>query len=606
MNNPCHNKVSISRTLLASCVPGIVANMGSTSKLQRAMKLTAVLLTACCLQVSAYSGAQVSFSGKDVRLDVVFQAIGKQTGYIFLYSPADLKDTKPVTIDVKNVSIETIMKKCMEGQPLEFTIADKTVFVKRVKQKSSQNESFSLSNLIPIEILIRVFNEEGEPVAGVTIQVKGGKIIGSTDGDGIARVNVDPDATLVLTAVNISTVEREVRRQKEMHVQVKGKTAKLDEVQVIAYGTTSQRFNVGNVTSIKSDDIQKQPVNNPLLALQGRVPGLTVVQATGTTGGSITIRVQGRNNLTPDFTGSDPLIIVDGVPYPSQNLGTFESGLYGSGVLGSILGKSQGTGSTLSFLNPDDIESIDVLKDADATSIYGSRAANGAILITTKKGKSGDTRIDINLQSGIGYVGKKWKMLNSEQYLQMRREAKKNDNEDILESDYDLNGLWDTSRYTNWQKELIGNTAIYNKAMASISGGNNNMNYLISGSFNRETTVFPGDFGDKRASLHFNVNGYSNNRRFQIQLTGNFLNDKNTPPGVDFTQFIALPPVAPNLFDSVGALNWASDANGISSWENPLSFNYNVFEIKSTNYIANTVLSYKLLPGFDRPVWNGA
>src|SRR5262249_29854486 len=160
-----------------------------------------------------------------------------------------------------------------------------------------------------------------------------------------------------------------------------------------------------------------------------------------------------------------------------------------------------------------DIESIEILKDADATAIYGSRGANGVILITTKQGKSGKTKIDLNMNQGIGHVYHFMDLLNTQQYLQMRHEAFKNDNvtptiantPDLLQ--------WDTTRYTDWQKKLLGGSAQYSDAQLSLSGGNLNTQFVLSGGYHRETIVFPGHNVDQKASSHFNLNHRSNDQK---------------------------------------------------------------------------------------------
>lgn len=565
------------------------------------MKLTSLLILAACLQVSAETTAQqVTLSVSKVNVETVFREIEKQTGYGFLYTKKMVAHVPPLTISVKNAPITEVLRICFKDQPLEFTIENKTIVV-REKEKMKVEIETPPS---PIDVKGRVVNESGEPVEGVSVKVNGTKNKGTvTDLFGnFLLTDVDGEATLVISGINIETFETKVGGRTDLgSIIVQMKVASLQEVVVNkGYYTEKQRFSVSNVGKVTAKELEKQPVNNPVLALQGRIPGLTVIQSTGVPGSAATIRIQGRNNLDNNFTGSDPLIIVDGVPYPSQNLFSFRSG---SSTISSVLGprtsEFSSAGSTLAALNPDDIESIDVLKDADATAIYGSRAANGAILITTKKGKPGETRLDVSFQTGWGRVGHKWDLLNSQQYLEMRREAKRNDNSLMLSTDYDLNGLWDTTRYTDWQKVLIGGTAKFARITASASGGNQHSNYLIGASYNKETTVFPGDFADIKGSVHFNLNMATKNNRLRGQLTGTFLSGNNTIPGIDFTRFITLSPVAPALYTPEGTLNWAPNANGLSSWDNPLSYNYNDFEIKSRNLVGNAIISYRILPGFD-------
>ncbi len=173
----------------------------------------------------------------------------------------------------------------------------------------------------------------------------------------------------------------------------------LDEIEIVAYGTNSRRFQTGNVSSIKAEDIGKQPVNNPLLALQGRMPGVLITQKTGVSGGGITIQIRGKNSIS---NGNDPLIVIDGVPFSSQLLPN-----RGASILSYSNEYNTGSsGNILSFLDPSEIETISVLKDADASAIYGSRGANGVMLITTKKGKVGDPKINVNISTGFGKIGK--------------------------------------------------------------------------------------------------------------------------------------------------------------------------------------------------------
>ncbi|MBO9570844.1 MAG: SusC/RagA family TonB-linked outer membrane protein [Chitinophagaceae bacterium] len=520
---------------------------------------------------------------KKAPLQKVFTEIRRQTGYMFAYAEADLAKSKPVTLSISNTRITEALDMLFADQPYTYTIIERVVTLKLKTEKKIIQEPSSLSPL-PIDVYGKVLNEEGDPVIGVTVQVKGTNNITVTNEEGVFTLKkVESDAILVLTAVNILRMEEGINNRRSIEFKVKGKTGKLDEVQVIAYGKTSQRYNTGNVTSVKADDIEKQPVQNPLLALQGRVPGLEVTQTTGVNGGGIKIRIQGQNSIS---YGLDPLIVVDGVPYPTQlqlNESVIENG------------------SPLNYINPTDIESIDVLKDADATAIYGSRAANGAILITTKRGIIGKTKVNLNLQQGWGTVGRKVDMLNTRQYLDMRYEAYRNDgiNWALPSVTADDLKLWDTTRYTDWQKELIGGTASYTNMGLSVSGGTSAMQYLIGATFNRTTTVYPGDFADKKGTLHFNIGSTSSNQRLRIQLSGSYMVDNNHLPKADLTsQALLLEPNAPTIFNPDGTLNWAINAAGSSTWANPLSYIlYRDFDNKAKNLFSSATISYQLFRG---------
>lgn len=557
------------------------------------LKLCVLLLMS--LQVLAFPPAGesqvVSLSFKEAPLQKVFAEIRKQTGYSFAYFEADLAKAKPVSISISNMRVQEALASLFQDQPLTFTIIEKVVVVKQKAEKKISGEQSPREVLPPIDVRGRVINEEDEPVAGVSVQIKGTNTGTSTDGEGeFVLRNVESDAVLVLSAVNIQRVEAGINGRRYMDVRVKGKTGKLDEVQVIAYGTTSQRLNTGNVSTVKAADIEKQPVQNPLLALQGRVPGLVVTQTTGIANGHVKVRIQGQNSIVDNR--SEPLIVVDGIPYPT----TLEPD--GSGSPLSVNDPTKGA-SPLSFINPADIESIDILKDADATAIYGSRGANGVILITTKKGRVGRAKIDIKMQQGWGKVTRKLDLMNTRQYLDMRYEAIANDGLSITSAtNVDLR-LWDTTRYTDWQKVLIGETAQYTTVNAGISGGTNAAQYYIGGTYSRVTDVIPGDMANKSGSMHFSINTASANQKFKMQLSGSYLTNENRLPGVDLTEAaLSYEPVAPSLFKVDGSLNWSPNTAGSSTWDNPLVYTlFNNVRHQTKNLLGSAGLSYLILPG---------
>jgi TonB-linked SusC/RagA family outer membrane protein len=561
-----------------------------------AMNLAALIVLTACLQVSArgFSQERVSLVEKDAPLKEVLKEIGRQTGYRYFFVDQWEAQAKKITVDVKNVSLEAVLDLCFKDQPFTYSIVDRTIVV---QQKGVEKKATSATSP-PSDIKGRVTNDKGEPLVGASIEIRGSKKGALTDANGVFELRqVDPDARVIISYTGYVSQEISVRRGAFLPVSLVQSINSLDETVVIAYGTTTKRLSTGDVSTVKAADIEKQPVANPLLALEGRVPGMFITQSSGLPGSGVTVRVQGQNSIS---NGNDPLYVIDGVPYTSQLLPGISGILGGSG---GIVSGGVGTisGNPLSFINPADIESIDVLKDADATAIYGSRAANGAILITTKKGKAGQTKVDINLQDGWGQVARKLGLMNTPEYLQMRHEALKNDGiVSPAATDYDINGAWDATRYTDWQKKLIGGTAQYMNANAGISGGSALTQYLVGGSYHRETTVFPGDLSDQKGSLHFNINNISADRKFHLQLSGSYMVDNNRLLGTDLTNTaIKLAPNAPAIYNTDGSLNWAPIASGVSTWTNPLSYLYNKYSNKTNNLISNAVLSYRVLPGLD-------
>jgi TonB-linked SusC/RagA family outer membrane protein len=564
----------------------------------RIMKLTTILLLAACLQLSARGISQtISISVKDAPLLSVLKAIEKQTDFVFIVDNQWLQKTKKVTITATNLPLLKVLELCFKDQPLTYNISGKVIVISP-KEVKAKNISAVNEEQQGIDVRGRVVNENGEPVQA-SVTVKGTKEGTTTNANGEFRLqNVDENAVLVISGVGIEERELKVAGKNNLYAVVKIAVKPLDEVQMIAYGTTTKRLNTGDVTSVKASDIEKQPVDNPLLALQGRVPGVLITQNTGVPGGGITVRIQGQNSI---LNGNDPLYVIDGVPYILEIPQTLQAGanIYGRSG-GQINGLVNGVGNPLSLINPQDIESIEVLKDADATAIYGSRGANGVILITTKRGRPGKTNVILTAEKGVSTVASKFDMLNTSQYLNMRYEALRNDSKTPNpNSDYDLT-LWDTTSYTNWQKELIGGTASYTNVNASISGGTSDIIYQIGSTYRRETTVYPGDFEDKRSSLHFNLQNSNSKQKFQFKLSGSFLVNNSVLPSTDLTrEALTTEPDAPSLYNSDGSINWALNSTGTSTWNNPIRLLYQNYQNSVNNLIGNAELKYSIIPSLN-------
>lgn len=555
-----------------------------------------MLVTCLHLGARGLGQGKITITAKAASLESILKDIRKQTGYQYLFVDQWEQEARRIDISVKNASLEEVLGICFRDQPFSYTIIKKMIVIKK---KEEEAKAVSEGLAAPINFKGRVTNEQGEPLVGASVSLKNGKKGTLTDEKGLFTLsNIPADAVLVVSYTGYQGKEVPVNGEPMLTIILGIANSILDQVKVIAYGTTSQRLATGNATTISAKEIGEQPVNNPLLALEGRVPGMFITQNAGTAGGAVSALVQGQNSIS---FGTYPYYVIDGVPYTSTLL---------QSVPANPLGNDHGNhsiasfGSPLSFINPADIESISILKDADATAIYGSRAANGAIIITTKKGKIGNTKININANSGWGKITRSLNLLNTPQYLQMRHEALNNDglSPNLDNGDYDLL-LWDTTRNTNWINTLIGQTSHYNDIQASVSGGNSNLQILVDAGFHRETSVFPKDFADQKESIHFNLANTSNNQKFKIQLTGNYLLDNNQLPANDPTNTaILLPPDAPKIYKADGTLNWEPSASGNTTWPgngNPFAyFNY-TYSNKTNNLVSNAVLSYTIIHGLD-------
>jgi len=432
------------------------------------------------------------------------------------------------------------------------------------------------------------------PLHGASVTVKNTKITLTTDKQGHFTINPKRDTgTLVISFLGFHTYQLKFSpiNQGPFAIHLRDSAGLVNEVMVIGYGTVTKRLLTGDVSKVTAEDISKQPVSNPLAALEGQVPGLQVTQSTGVNGAGFKVQLRGQSSL---IQGSDPLFIIDGVPYSPGNSPLNQLGSAAGDGSSSIDGLSP-----FNLINPADIESIDILKDADATAIYGSRGANGVILITTKKGKAGKTIVSVNVYSGISRTTRTMDMLNTPQYLQMRREGFKNDGVLPTTSNAPDLLLWDTTRYTDFKKLLIGNTAHTTDAQLSLSGGSTNTQFLISGGYHHETTVFPTDLGDTRGSVHLNLNHSSNDKKLTINLSTIYSAEVNNLTASDLTGYINTPPNL-KVYDAGGNLNWQEGGVTYASLgilnTNPLAFQYQTYNGRFQNLTSNLQLGYKLLP----------
>jgi TonB-linked SusC/RagA family outer membrane protein len=429
----------------------------------------------------------------------------------------------------------------------------------------------------------RVIDPSGIPMPGVTVLINSTSPVGtttSTDGN-YSLKNVPPDAVISFSFIGYKTVHVPVKGTAVINQQMQEDITAIDEVIINAgYYSVKDRERTGSIVKVTAREIANQPVINPLEALQGRVTGVEITQTTGTPGGGFELKIRGRNSIA---AGNESLYIIDGVPYDIGSLSNRNVSL-------TIL--PGGMINPLNTLDPSAIESIEILKDADATAIYGSRGANGVVLITTKKGSSGKTSLNIEASTSAITVTCLPKLLNTEQYIQMRQEAFANDGlTEYPETEYDVNGTWDMTRYTDWQDLLIGGTARNNSVKASISGGTGLTRFNAGGSFMNETTVFPTDFNYNKATAFMTISHNSNDNRFNIQITTNYGTDRNYLPNTDLTSISrTLPPNAPELYSEDGSLNWEN-----STWTNPLANLESKYKNLTHNLIANTALSYNVM-----------
>ncbi|SHF82197.1 SusC/RagA family TonB-linked outer membrane protein [Chryseobacterium sp. OV279] len=352
------------------------------------------------------------------------------------------------------------------------------------------------------------------------------------------------------------------------------------------YYKVKDRERTGSIAKVSAKDIANQPVGNVLSAVQGRMAGVSITQGGGIPGGGFDIQIRGRNSLrttaNSEIDGNQPLYVIDGVPVGGDMKSEFSTLVI---PLRSI--------NPLNSINPNDIESIEILKDADATAIYGSRGANGVILVTTKSGKSGKTELSLNTNYGLSRAMIGLKMMDTGQYLGMRAQAYANDGFTSYPANaYDINGKWSRNRYTNWPEKLIGNVAASSSVQLSLKGGSETTSFLLSLGRNEQATVFAKDFTYISHTISGNISHRSKDKKLQLTLSNQFSLQKSNVLNEDSTQkSLLLAPNAPELYKPDGSLNWENN-----TFTNPLAVYNSTYTNESLQFLSNLNAQFELLP----------
>ncbi|TGE23342.1 SusC/RagA family TonB-linked outer membrane protein [Hymenobacter metallicola] len=332
--------------------------------------------------------------------------------------------------------------------------------------------------------------QTGDGIPGVTVLLKGTNNGVSTNSDGTFSLSNVPESgsVLVFSSVGFVPVERSVGAESQINIGLATDTKALSEVVVVGYGTQSKTLVTGAVTSVEARQFENQPVVGVDQVLQGRAAGVLVTQSSGTPGGGISVRIRGNNSIS---AGSDPLYVIDGVPI---NTGSY-----------SNIGVGNQQLNALSDINPNDIESIEVLKDASAAAIYGSRAANGVVLVTTKRGKAGRTKVSFDYYTGVQQTIKRLDVLNGQESQDLINEARVNVGlapRYVTANPTAAQSLF-TGASTNWQDEIFRDARISNYS-ATVSGGDQKTHFLVSGTyFDQEGIIIGSKFnrGSGRLNL---------------------------------------------------------------------------------------------------------
>ena len=485
-------------------------------------------------------------------------------------------------------------KKLVETQTLPEAMITPAVNTAEKNKASGKIAQFLLKGT--------VVDEAGRGLSGVSVTVKDSRTGTSTDESGHFTIAIDKDKPiLVFSNIGFEPQELAVTGDREsIKIILKSVSNLLNDVVVIGYGTTKRKDLTGSVASIGTKEIKSQPINSFNQAIQGRVAGVQITQSSNSPGGGITIRVRGGNSIS---ASNDPLYVVDGFPLPVPSAAT---GAASSGA---------NFANPLSTINPNDIESIEILKDASATAIYGSRGANGVVIVTTRRGKAGQSGVDFETYLGLQRVTRMLELGNAMDHLNMKNEQ--------------LANLGFASRYgnpagpypkpiaeygegTNWQREIFRTAPIQNYQL-SVTGGNDKVRYLVSGNyFNQDGIVIANNF--KRYVARFNLDA---KLAEWVKIGTNFTASRTLNNGVNEDGGSTVNPVgiaitvspASPVYDASG--NWQllnlGPGSGFNSIPNPVAVQRTSTNLLTTDRVlGNFFADFTLAPGFKAHISAGA
>lgn len=497
------------------------------------MTIKTALLIFAMLACTAGFSQGITISRKDAPLTAVMKEIEKQTDLKFFYKQQLLKNAKNVTIDVKNVSLESALAICFSNQPVEYRIVNNLIVLSAKPGSNTEPDKKDLpaaTGSITIPVSGFVTGANNQPLGGATISVKGQNIITQTNVHGAFVLNAPPGSILIISYVGHQTTQEKVTPSGNMIIKLEPNAMLEEAVIYNGYQKVQQKFLTGSVTSLKMDSVIQPGLSTVDKMLEGRIPGLTYMQNSGQSGAAPKLRIRGTSTI---LGAREPLWVVDGIvrtdpiPIPADRVNDPDFvNLLGNAIAG---------------LNPNDIDQIDVLKDATAAALYGVRAANGVIVITTKRGKPGPPVVNYNVTGRITrrprYTDRDVYMMNSRERVDVSREmiekqmTLRGGGMEAYEKaiaayyagqmDYEtftqLVGKAETAN-TDWMGNIMRDVLSTDHTL-SVSGGSPSATYRASVGYNTEPGVIRKEMNDRYTGLVSMILSYRKFKaEFNIQL----------------------------------------------------------------------------------------
>lgn len=499
------------------------------SKIFNIMKLSVVLclLTIFCAsaKVAHSQVTKISLQLENVTLKQALDAIKQQSEYSFWYRNEEINLDKKVSAQLNNQHVSVVLTKLLAEQGLTYMIDEKHIIIYKKEQ-----ENGSLQRLKKISGTVK--DAKGQTIIGTNVVIKGSTNGTVTDVDGKFSLDVPEHAVLQISYIGYITQEMKVDNNVLFNIILTEDTESLDEVVVIGYGVVKKSDLTGSVSRVSTDELNNLPVSSIDKALQGRAAGVQISSINGGPGAGTSIRIRGGNSISAD---NEPLYVIDG-----------------------FIG-----GGDLNALNPSDIESIEILKDAAATAIYGSRGANGVIMITTKKGKEGTNKINLSFYQGFQSLPRKLPFMNGREKAQFA-----NDYADFNNTPHifpDMSKVTDT----DWQDEIT-RTAPVTNADVSISGGNKDFQHYISANYFNQAGIYESS-GFTRYQMRINLDkNLLDWMKVGIQTNASSLHTDN--PKTDYSGGMRLALTCIPVKNENGRYTNANPVNG-ELFNNPVAMN---------------------------------
>jgi TonB-dependent starch-binding outer membrane protein SusC len=488
--------------------------------LTRLMRITFLQIIALLTCVSiAYShdtygqeilNRRISLNLSNQEMGTVLEKVENLANVKFLYSFEVIKANRKVSIEASNERLEKVLENLLNPLNIKFEVSSNQTII--LKKGSNNEATTSEKNALGTPVTGVVLDEKNEPLVGVSIKVKGSNRGTTTNGEGKFSIELEKNDVMVVSYVGYLSQEVKLGNQTNFNISLQPDSQNFDEVVVVGYGTQSKKLVTSSISSVSAKELQEIKAPGLDQALQGRAAGVQVTKNTGAPGGGVSIRVRGTASL---IGGQEPLYIIDGVPIANTPSGTSKV----------FVNANEPTGQAgYEYINPlaqipvEDIESIDILKDAASASIYGARGANGVVIVTTKKGKAGKMQVSVNGYTGVNYVPQdRWyKMLSGTEYAKAVNQFITDANAYRAAQTPALAPYTKTFVYpdvnnvpnTNWQDEIF-NAAPMSETNTNLSGGSDKATYSVSlGYFDQKGAMLNSKFTrySLRSSFDFNIN----------------------------------------------------------------------------------------------------